>query len=570
MKLLLPLAALLATSTLVAQPVAGPATGPDFSPVRVKADVAFLADDLLEGRGTGTRGFDIGARYVASQFAAAGLQPGAKDGGWFQPVTLSETRLEGPASLTITPKSGAPVVWQHASEAIVSPSQRDTRTDVSAPLVFAGFGIDAPKQGLDDYAGLDVKGKIVVVLTGIPKGPPDEVLAHLGTQKAQMAAARGAIGMISVPTLQSARLRPWEKLQSTASVPRMTWVEPDGTPHVGAPGIKGSASVSSAAAEVIFAGAPTPLKTVLARADAQGGRPKGFALPASARIEATSALRTVTSSEIVGRLEGSDPALKAEHVVLMAHLDHLGIRTDKTGDNIYNGALDNAAGVAVMLEVARAFGSDATRPKRSLLFVANTAEEKGLLGAEAFANNPSVPIENIASVVDLDQPLLLYPFTDVIAFGGDHSTMGEAISRAVAKAGVTLSPDPMPAETIFVRSDHYTFVKRGVPALLLATGFANGGKAAWEHFLSTDYHQPSDDMSQPIDWDAAAKYARVGYLISSEIANGATRPRWYEGDYFGQTFAPASPKVPRGAEASVVARGAKASVVARGATGGTK
>ena len=542
MKLLLSLAALLATTAV-------DAAEPSFSPDRVKAHVAFLADDLLEGRGTGTRGFDIGARYVASQFAAAGLKPGAKDGSWYQAVTLSEARLDGPASVTVTAKTGDKTVWAHGSEAIVSPSQRDARTDVAAPLVFAGFGIDAPKQGFNDYAGLNVKGKIVVVLQGIPKRTPDEVLAHLGTEKGKMAAARGAIGVITIPTLESAKLRPWNKAQSTASVPRMTWVQADGTPFVAAPGIKASASVSSTGAEVLFAGAPTPLAKVLAEADRMGGAPKGFALKTSARIEAASAVRTIASSEVIGRIDGSDPVLKNEHVVLMAHLDHLGIRPEKTGDNIYNGALDNAAGVAVMLEVARAFGGDEKAPKRSLLFVANTAEEKGLLGAETFANNPPVPIESIASVVDLDQPLLLYPFTDVIAFGGDHSTMGAAIARAVAKAGVTLSPDPMPAETIFVRSDHYTFVKRGVPALLLATGFANGGKEAWEHYLATDYHQPSDDMKLPINWEAGANYARVGYLISREIADGADRPRWYAGDYFGTTFAPTAAKVARPATA---------------------
>jgi Zn-dependent M28 family amino/carboxypeptidase len=535
MKLLLPGLLLLSSATpLLAEP--------EFSPDRVKAHVAFLADDLLEGRGTGTRGYDIAARYVASQFAAAGLKPGAKDGTWFQPVTLSETRLDGPASLTITGKAGSPTTWAHGSEAIISPSQIDAKTDVSAPLVFAGFGIDAPKQGFDDYAGLNVRGKIVVILQGIPKRPPNEVLAHLGSEKARMAAARGAIGIITIPTLQSAKLRPWEKLQATASVPRMTWIQADGTPFVSAPGIRASAAVSSAGAETLFAGAPTPLAKVLADADREGGSVKGFALPGSARITAASTKRQISSSEVIGRIDGSDPRLKNEHVVLMAHLDHLGIRPEKSGDNIYNGALDNAAGVAVMLETARAFASDAAAPKRSLLFVANTAEEKGLLGAEAFANEPPVPIADIVSVVDLDQPLLLYPFTDVIAFGGDHSTMGASIASAVAKADVALSPDPMPAETIFVRSDHYTFVKRGVPALLLATGFANGGKAAWEHYLATDYHQPSDDMKLPIDWNAAAKYARVGYLISSEIANSAMRPQWYKGDYFGDSFAPGAAK----------------------------
>ena len=533
---------LLLSAALIVAAIPAVAAEPSFSPDRVKAHVAFLADDLLEGRGTGTRGYDIAARYVASQFAAAGLKPGAKDGSWYQPVTLSETRLDGPASVTVTGKAGDNTVWDHGTEAIVSPSQLDTRTDVSAPLVFAGFGLDAPKQGFNDYAGLDVKGRIVVILTGIPKGPPDEVLAHLGSEKARMAAARGAIGVLTIPTLQSAKLRPWDKAQATAGVPRMTWVQPDGTPFVSAPGIRASAAISSAGAQVLFAGAPTPFAKVLAAADKYRGQPKGFALSGTARITATSARRTVTSSEIVGRLDGSDPMLKNEHVVLMAHLDHLGIRPEKTGDNIYNGALDNAAGVAVMLEVARAFAGDDTAPKRSMLFVANTAEEKGLLGAEAFANDPPVPIGSIASVVDLDQPLLLYPFTDVIAFGGDHSTMGASIAKAVAKAGVALSPDPMPAETIFVRSDHYTFVKRGVPALLLATGFANGGKTAWEHFLETDYHQPSDDMKLPINWDAGANYARVGYLISREIADAAERPRWYAGDYFGDTFAPAAPK----------------------------
>jgi Zn-dependent M28 family amino/carboxypeptidase len=531
---------------LAALPAVTIAAEPSFSPDRVKAHVAFLADDLLEGRGTGTRGFDIAAHYVASQYAAYGLKPAGKDGSWFRPVTLSEVSLaDAPARLTITPKGSTPIVFAHAGEAVISPSQIDVKTDVAAPLVFAGFGIDAPAQGHHDYAGIDVRGKIVVVLTGIPKGPPSEVVAHLGTQKVQMAAAHGAIGIITVPTLQSTKLRPWARLQQTASVPRMTWVRPDGSPFVAAPAIRGNATVSMVAAEALFTGTKTPLATILAAADKDGGKPRGFALAGAARIEAASKVRSVISSEIVGRIEGSDPALKDEYVVLMAHLDHLGIRTDKTGDNIYNGALDNAAGVAVMLEVARAFAGDNVAPKRSLLFVTNTAEEKGLLGAESFANDPGVPISQIASVVDLDQPLLLYDFTDVIAFGGDHSTMGEAISRAVAKVGVTLSADPMPAETIFVRSDHYTFVKRGVPALLLATGYANGGKAAWDNFLATDYHQPSDDMKQPINWNAGAKYARVNYLIAREIADAASRPRWYAGDYFGATFAPTATKAER-------------------------
>ena len=518
---------------------------PVFSPERVKADVTFLADDLLEGRGTGTRGHEIAARYVAAQFAQAGLLPGAKDGSWFQRVTLQQRRLIGePASITITGPGGTKT-WLHATSVMVSPSDSEAATDVSAPVVFVGYGIDAPKQGFDDYRGLDVRGKIVVMLSGIPRGDPSEVLAHLQTQKSVMAAARGAIGVVQISTLDGMKRRPWARSLAYANVPRMTWVAADGKAHVNAPGIKVGASLDTPAAQVLFAGAPTTLAKMLAQADKPGARPKGFALETSIRIQAHTAFETLTSPEVIGRIPGSDPTLKDEAVVLMAHLDHLGMKTSADGDRIFNGALDNAAGVAVMLEVARGFAGDAVKPKRSLLFVANTAEEKGLLGAESFANDPSVPIDKIVSVVDLDQPMLLYDFTDIVAFGADHSTLGRSVAKAAGEAGLKLAGDPMPEETIFVRSDHYTFVKRGVPAILLATGYANGGEAAWTKFMSKNYHQVSDDLSQPINWAAGAKYARVNYLITRDVADAADRPRWYDGDFFGQAFAPQAPKAGR-------------------------
>jgi Zn-dependent M28 family amino/carboxypeptidase len=520
------------------------AAEPDFSADRVKAHVTFLADDLLEGRDTGSRGHEIAARYIISQFAAAGLQPAGKDGSWLQPVTLSAaTLVDGKGRVTISGK-GEPTIFQHNTEILVAPSQLSPTTDVAAPVVFAGFGIDAPKQGFNDYAGLNVKGKIVVVLGGIPKGPPNETLAHFSRLKGRMAAERGAIGIITVPTLQGEKLRPWDRVRQFADAPQMTWVKADGTPFVLAPGLAGS-SFSMVAAVRLFAGSRVPLATILAEADREGGRPKGFPLATSVRIEAASQQKRIESHNVIGMIPGSDPVLKNEHVVLMAHADHVGINTNRKGDQIFNGALDNAAGTAVVMEVARAFGADAVKPKRSLIFAAVTAEEKGLLGSETFANAPPVPIDSIAAVVNLDQPLLLYDFTDVIAFGGDHGSMGEAIARGATKAGVTLSPDPMPAETIFVRSDHYSFVKRGVPAVMLATGYANGGEAAWKGFLQKNYHQPSDDMNLPINWDAGAKYARVNYLVAREIADGATRPRWYQGDYFGTTFAPTAPAVAR-------------------------
>jgi len=414
---------LLATLLLAAPAVAAPT----FSADRIKADVTFLADDLLEGRDTGSRGHEIAARYVAAQFAVAGLKPGAKDGSWFQRVTLQERKLgEAGASLTITGPGGSRT-WANGTSLVFRPSTGEPATDLTATAVFVGYGLDAPAQGFDDFAGLDVRGKIVVYLNGLPKGPPNETWAHLAATRAKMAAARGAVGSIGIDTDESAARRPWSRILPTATVPRMVSVGADGRPLGSAAALRGEASLDREPAEFLFTGAPTALAPLRA-AVAAGKRPKGFALPATIRMRSTVVTRTLTSPEVIGIIPGRHPVLKSEFVVLMAHVDHLGIRPGKTGDNIYNGALDNAAGTAVMLEVARAFAAGPA-PKRSVMFVANTAEEKGLLGAEAFANDPPVPIGDVVSVVDLDQPMLLYDFTDVIAFGADHSTLGQSVAR---------------------------------------------------------------------------------------------------------------------------------------------
>lgn len=523
---------------LLAVPVTA---APEFSADRIKADVSFLADDLLEGRDTGSRGHEIAARYVATQFAAAGLQPGGKQ-GWFTPILLSEARIGDGATLTIAGKGGGTVL-AHGVEALIGPSHDEAKTEVAAPLVFVGWGLDDPKYGYDDYKGLDVRGKIVVMLRGIPKGPPDEVVAHLADQKVAAAARHGAIGVITLPTVQSEKIGSFAKrVAASKGRPSTTWVTAQGKAFDEAPGVRGAASVGMAGAEAIFAGARTPFAKVLAAADAQKGRPSGFPLATSARLAFTSTATRITSPNVVGMIIGSDPVLKHEVVILMGHLDHIGIKPGcTTGDCIRNGALDNAAGTAVVMEAARAFGREAP-PKRTMVFIANTAEERGLLGAEATANMPPVPIDTIVAAVDLDMPLLLYPFTDVIAFGGDHSTVGATIAKATAAVGVSVSPDPMPEETVFVRSDHYAFVKQGVPAIMLATGYGNGGEKAWKDFFATHYHQVSDDLNLPIDWQAGAKYARVNYLIARDLADAPERPRWYQGDYFGNAFAPGAPK----------------------------
>jgi Zn-dependent M28 family amino/carboxypeptidase len=546
---LLPLAAALSLAlTTAARTAPGPA--PDFSADRFKAHVAFLADDLLEGRDTGSRGHEIAAAYVATQLMALGLKPGGANGSWYQEVPFRAAVLDGKPRFTLT-GAGAPLVWENGSEMVTGASLEAEKDDLSAPLVFAGYGAEAPQFGIDDYKGLDVKGRIVAVFAGLPKGLPSEVAAHLGDTKDQVAARHGAVGLVTLYTAAQAKRRPFAAVAARAARggpgrPTLDWVRKDGGP--GAGGTRFTATASDTAAAALFAGARHSFADLRAATD-RGEAPKGFALKTRLRLERQSRWSTIRSPEVIGLLPGADPQLRDEYVILMGHLDHLGMgRNGKPGEDlIYNGALDNAAGVATMLETARAFAAAPEKPRRSILFIANTGEEKGLLGSGYFAANPTVPVGRIAAAVDLDMPLLLYRFTDVIAFGADHSTVGEAVRKAAGEMGVKLSPDPMPEENIFVRSDHYEFVKQGVPAIMLATGWANGGGEKWKAFLGGAYHHPNDDLSQPIDWVSGARFARINYLIARQLADAPQRPLWYDGDYFGDAFAPGQPRAARAA-----------------------
>jgi Zn-dependent M28 family amino/carboxypeptidase len=540
----------LAAMTALLLPAALPAqtvTDPVFTPAAMRAHVEFLADDLLAGRDTGSEGHEIAARYVASQFDGLGLKPAGDKDSWLQRITFQKTQFaKTPATLTVTGSGGAKS-FTHAGDVIIGINAAQPHLDVTAPLVFVGYGLDNARLGLADYAGLDVNGKIVVTLRGYPKGLSSEEGAHLSATKGKVAEAHGAIGMIALNTLQSVKARPWARMVQFADEPDFTWVSPEGVPFNAAPGLRASAMLNDPAAQAVFAGAPTSIAAIRKVADKAGGKPKGFALKTSVTIKADTVSERVTSPNVVAILPGSDPKLKDQYVVLSAHLDHIGVSSAKPGDapdkdRINNGALDNGAGIATMLEVARAMAQSPDRPRRSIIFLASTAEEKGLLGADYYARHPSVPVSQIVGNVDLDMPLLLYPFTDLIAFGADHSTLGPIVAKAVAPMGVKLSPDPMPQESIFVRSDHYMFVRQGVPAVFLATGFANGGEKSWGDFLGGAYHHPGDDMAQKIDWTAGARFAEANYRITRAMADGDTPPLWFAKDFFGDLFAPSAAK----------------------------
>lgn len=523
---------------------------PTFSAGAVRGHVEFLADGLLKGRDTGSEGHEIAARYVASQFDAMGLKPAGDDGGWLQQIAFQKTeRGATPGTVTVTGPKGEQS-WTHATDVLISLTPREQALDVSAPLVFVGYGIENAKLGINDYAGLDVKGKIVVTLRGFPKGLPSEEAAHLSATKFEVAQSHGAIGLFSIGTNLSMKTRPWARSLKFADGADVNWIDADGKPFEEAPAIRVSGALNEPAAQAVFAGAPRTIAQLRKEADRQGGRPKGFALKSTMRVQLSSTASRITSPNVLGMIPGSDPALKNEFVVLSAHLDHIGVNALKAGDKpgtdyINNGALDNAAGVATMLEVARAMAASPRKPRRSIIFLASTGEEKGLLGADYYARHPGMAKGKIVGNVDLDMPLLLYPFTDVIAYGADHSTLGPIVRKALAPMGVTLSPDPTPEEVIFVRSDHYMFVKQGVPAVFLATGYANGGQAATKAFLDGNYHGAGDDVMQKIDWQQGARFAEANYRITRVMADDDTPPMWIAGDFFGDAFAPTARKAPR-------------------------
>jgi hypothetical protein len=507
---------------------------------RVRADVEFLASDSLDGRDTGSKGYVIAADYVASQFRAIGLEPAGENGGWFQQVPFRRASFARPPVLSLG-IGGQRVALELGKDVSLRPSVTDKLVRQEAGFVFVGYGLTDARYRFDDYRGLNLKGKIAVALEGTPKGLPSEIEAHLNASKVIMAANAGAIGFIEIPRKTGGQ--PFRR----SGRPVIDWVDSTGRAGSTPPGIRIRLSLSDEIAGRLFEGASRSLASIRsdAKDDGKAG-PGGFALKPTLSVDAENKWEDFTSPEVVGMMKGSDPALAAEHVVLMGHLDHLGVKPDpKPGeDAIYNGALDNAAGVATMLEAARLFAAQPVRPKRSVLFIANTGEERGLLGADYYANHPTVPASSIVGLVDLDMPLLLYPFTDVTAFGADHSTVGAMVAEAGASMGISVSPDPMPEEAIFTRSDHYMFVRRGVPAVLLMTGHANGGKDIWNSWLGKIYHSPQDDLSQKIDWDAGARYADLNYRISRAMADAPVRPMWLKDDYFGDLFDPKGPRAP--------------------------
>jgi len=508
---------------------------------RIKHDVAWLADDAREGREAGTPGYDAAADYVMAQMKMIGLTPG-NDGAWFQDVWLrGAASLPQASEFSIITQDDETIVLTSLDDFVLFPSVEQTEFDITAPAVFTGFGVYAPDAGHNDYEGLDLAGKIVVRFGGAPDFFNSEERAHYGSSatKAKFLAQSGAIGVIALYTKAFEERAPWERVTKNPIKKTTTWVSPDGAADVSGPGIKGIGAINPASSELLFDGAQSSFAEMRAQADAVGGAPKGFDLAVSITLKGKSTMEDFDSPNVVGVIEGADPVLKNQVLVITAHLDHIGV-DDEAGsdgkDRVNNGAMDNALGIAMLLETARRFKAGEP-PARTVVFLALTAEEKGLLGADYFAHYPTLGDKEIVANVNLDMPLMLHSFTDVVAFGAERSSLGGLVKKVLKDAGLALADDPFPGLGIFTRSDHYRFVEQGIASIYLFPGFANGGEEVINGFMADHYHKPSDDLSLPIRYDDAARFADVNYRIAREIADTPDRPTWNEGDFFGDLFA---------------------------------
>lgn len=526
------------------------ATTPEqpFPATHIRAHLEFLADDLLEGREAGTRGYDIAANYVATHFKLIGLQP-AGTHGYFQRVPLRRSVLRpGTVSLQVRTSRGTQT-FTDSDHVAARPSMTEAEQRVEADCVFAGYGIVAPELRRDDYARLDVRDKIVVVLGGPAPGLPSEIAAHLGDAAEQRARAaeRGAIGMFIVYTPALEARWPFAKLPEIYRQPQFDWSDAD-VKQDAQSSLRVAALVDTTAAAALFEGAPRGFDEVMR--EARTRPPAGFPLRTGATFSRGSQHSDSTSANVVALLPGSDPALANEVIVFTSHLDHVGIGTARNGDVIYNGALDNGVGIATMIEVARALKTANQPLRRSVLFVATTAEEKGLIGSDYFARKPTLPRERLVGVINLDGAMPFFDLVEVIGYGAASSTLGQTLARAATSLGISVSPDPAPEQGYFTRSDHYPFVRQGIPGIFLIAGDARtpDGKDAGEisrRWAEQHLHQPSDDLNQPFHDPHLEKWAQLYWRWTVEAANAPEPPLWYAGDFFGNRYAPGARKASR-------------------------
>jgi Zn-dependent M28 family amino/carboxypeptidase len=491
-------------------------------------DVSTLAADDMEGRLTGSPGHRRAADYVIARAREIGLEPAGSE-GFLQPVAFEEQFVDAAQSSAALVAAGKAEPLSIPGEMIVGRGGGPRPEQIEAPLVFLGYGLHIPEAGHDDFAGLDLTGKIAVVVGGGPADISGPLKAHARRDRSRILSERGAVGMVALTTPKALEV-PWSRAAAQAGQSGMYYAD------AAIREVKGrffEAAINPEAAEKLFARSGRSFAEIAGLSDASKPLPR-LDLNQSLRASLATRFRRVDSFNVVARLPGTDPKLKAEHVLFSAHLDHLGVSQPINGDGLYNGAMDNAAGVAGLLDIATRYRQHRERPKRTMLFVFVTAEEKGLLGSRYFALRPTVPRRSIVADFNFDMALPIFPLKSVTVLGAEESSLGGDAAAVGAAMGLPLVPDPFPDRNSFVRSDQYSFIREGIPSLAFKFGFAaNTPEAAIERtWRSTRYHAPSDDLAQPVEKLDAVRLHDFVAGLALRVANAPERPRWLPQSFF--------------------------------------
>lgn len=490
--------------------------------------IQYLASDELEGRNVGSPGFEKAATYVAAQFERAGLKPAGTQ-NYFQPVAFTEVSLDAEKSTLALVRDGQSTAVAVPQEAQLGYSA-NSAPEIEAPIVFAGYGLVIPEAHYDDLQGLNVKGAIVAFLSGGPKSIDGNLRSHYSSSQERWKAlhAAGAVGTISIANPKNMEI-PWTRQQASWGRPRVGLADQS---LAGNPGMKFSASWNPAKADDLLAGSGHTFQEILDAASNQRALPH-FPLRVSVKARVAISEKPIQSKNVVGVRPGDDPQLKNEYVVISAHLDHIGVGKPVNGDSIYNGAMDDASGIASLIEIAKYLHAEHVSTKRSLVFLAVTAEEKGELGSIYFANHSSVQGRIIADL-NMDMFLPLFPLKWLEVQGLNESTLGDDVRAVAEAAGVKVQADKEPDRNRFIRSDQYSFVKRGVPAVAFKFGYIPGGpeEKIFNDWYTNRYHGLKDDVNQPVDLPAAAQFNAILQNLAVRVANANQPPTWKPNSFF--------------------------------------
>jgi Zn-dependent M28 family amino/carboxypeptidase len=505
------------------------------NPEHIRWHVRFLSHDLLEGRGTGQRGGDIAAEYMATQFAEYGLKPAGDNGSYLQKVPLVGVTTLPQTQFVLLPKQGESMVLKPLDEYVAYDQTQQSQSDVDADIVYVGYGIEAPEYSWDDYKGIDVRGKVLLMLVNEP--PSDDpkffkgkALTYYGrwTYKFEQAARKGAVGVILIHREDMASY-PWEVVRNSNSGEK-SYLKVEG------PVLKVASWVQLDVAKKLVAASGMDLDKLMTDARSRDFHPVN--LGAKLRTHMVSKVRNFESNNVLAMLPGSSRNLKDEAVMFTAHYDHLGVRPDMSGDNIYNGAADNATGCAILLELARAFSVAKDRPARSIIFAAVTAEEQGLLGSEYLGKHPPTPAGKITLDLNYDDVQPLGAPEEVEVTGADRTTFYPWVQATAKEFRLNIRPDARPEAGHFYRSDHFSLARVGIPSFSINEGMKfKGHNEAWglaqnKEYTEKHYHQPSDEYHPEMDFVGDAAMARFGFALGWEAASFPKLIGWQNGDEF--------------------------------------